>query len=116
MLPTTDRLRLRILVHGHVVLLKFVFSCSHFYPVHVQQFSHWRNWTVGGPRTLCLIIINWSTCLKRLRTLMYRATLNAALTTGAEDVRPQLAGSAALTLIFILWLSSSLSTSEKTFF
>jgi len=41
----------------------FFYICS----VNVQQLLHWRNCTFGGPRTFCLVL-NWATCLERLRT------------------------------------------------
>jgi len=35
--------------------------------VHEQELLRWRSCTVGGARTLCLLI-TWATCLKSLRT------------------------------------------------
>jgi len=56
-----------ILILEHVVVLNVAFRYFNFCSVHVQQLSHWRSWTVVGPRNL-YFFINWATCFKRLRT------------------------------------------------
>jgi len=59
---TTNRHNLHIDCSARCVIKCCLYICL----MHVQQLPHWRNCTVGGPRTLCLLI-NWATCLKRLR-------------------------------------------------
>ena len=63
---TTTRFSLRKDRRARCVMLFSVVFISAL-SVHVQQLSHWRNCTIGGPRTF-YFVINWATFLKRLRT------------------------------------------------
>ena len=60
---TTIRLSFRIDCSAHCITKTE--TCICFCSVHVQQLPHWRSFSVGGSRTLCLF--NWATCSKRLR-------------------------------------------------